>query len=410
MLKKLMSVTIIFIGVGLILIAVATPAEATPSSLSDIERLGKMLFLDKALSYNENQSCATCHGAEFGYTGPNGYINAHGAVYPGSIETLFGDRKPPSSAYAGESPILHYNAEDEVWVGGMFWDGRASGWILGDPLAEQAKGPYLNPVEQALPDAYTLCMKVYKSNYATLFRKVWDTLDCSTPAAVEMVYDQIGFSVSAYEKSYEVNPFSSKFDRFWDTAKSRGMDVTQINVTNWQEYLRLGLNSQEVYGLAIFNDEGKGKCALCHTLDEGSAGYPLFTDFTYDNLGMPINPENPIYMTNPDFIDLGLGKFLESQGYAEEVYMAEYGKFKVPTLRNVDKREGKTIKAFGHNGTFKSLEEIVHFYNTRDVEFWPAPEYPDTVNFEELGDLGLTAAEEDFLVIFMQTLTDKTTP
>ena len=109
-------------------------------------------------------------------------------------------------------------------------------------------------------------------------------------------------------------------------------------------------------------------------------------------------------MTNPDFVDLGLGKFLKSAGFVG--YEQEYGKFKVPTLRNVDQREGDSIKAYGHNGFFKSLYDITHFYNTRDVEPWPEPEYPDTVNFDELGNLGLTQYEENALVLFMQTLTD----
>lgn len=409
--KFLLTIAMIF-GLALIILALSGPAEAKMPPLTKIEQLGKMLFLDKALSINGNQSCATCHAAEFGYTGPNGNINAHGAVYPGSIQTRFGDRKPPTAAYGGESPVLYYNDADEVWVGGMFWDGRAAGWILGDPLAEQAKGPFLNPVEQALPDAQTLCWKVYYSNYAGLFEDVWGqgSLKCETTAEYEAVYDQIGLSISAYEKSYEVNPFSSQFDRFWDNAKQNGMDVTLINMTNWQQYLRLGLRSDEVYGLAIFNDENKGKCALCHTLDEGMAGYPLFTDFTYDNLGIPKNLENPVYQANPEFIDPGLGQFLMSAGYELEDYIAEWGKFKVPTLRNVDQREGDTVKAYGHNGFFKSLEEIVQFYNTRDVMPWPAPEYAETVNFDELGDLGLTEAEEDALVTFMKTLSDKIAP
>lgn len=408
--KKIFLLMVILVGIGMVLLAVWAPAEAKMPQLTPIEKLGKMLFLDKGLSFNGNQSCASCHAAEFGFTGPLGYINAHGSVYEGSIAGSFGDRKPPSAAYGGESPILYYDETDEVWVGGMFWDGRASGWTLGDPLAEQAKGPFLNPVEQALPDAETLCWKVYNANYARLFRQVWGALSCDTPEAVETVYNQIGFSISAYEKSYEVNPFSSKFDLFWDNAKASGMDVTQINVDNWQDYRKLGLSDAELYGLAIFNDENKGKCALCHTLDEGAAGYPLFTDFTYDNLGIPKNPENPVYLSNPDFIDLGLGGFLKAAGYPEAVYMAEMGKFKVPTLRNVDKREGDTVKAYGHNGYFKSLEEIVHFYNTRDVEDWDDPEYADTVNKDELGDLGLTEAEEKALVTFMKTLTDKTMP
>jgi len=410
--KKFLLAFVMVFGLVLIVLALSAPAEAKKLSLTPIERLGKMLFLDKALSINSNQSCATCHAAEFGYTGPNGNINAHGAVYPGSIKTEFGNRKPPTAAYGSESPVLYYDEADEVWVGGMFWDGRATGGTLGDPLAEQAKGPFLNPVEQALQDAQMLCWKVYYSNYADLFEQVWgmDSLLCETYEQYHAVYDQIGLSISAYEQSYEVNPFSSTFDRFWDNAKVKGINVTLIDMTNWEDYLRLGLGKDEVYGLALFNDEGKGKCALCHTLDEGLAGYPLFTDFTYDNLGMPKNPENPVYASDPDFIDPGLGGFLKSAGYEDDEYMAEWGKFKVPTLRNVDQRESNTVKAYGHNGVFKSLKEIVHFYNTRDVMPWPAPEYAGTVNTEELGDLGLTDAEEDALVIFLQTLSDEIAP
>ena len=406
--RKIWIAPVLLFGIAFVILAFSAPVEAMDTPSTPIEQLGKRLFLDKALSINGNQSCATCHAAEFGYTGPKGYINEHGAVYPGSVETLFGNRKPPTAAYGGESPLLYYDNVDQVWVGGMFWDGRATGWVLGDPLAEQAKGPFLNPVEQALPDAETLCWLVYNSNYARLFRKVWGTLNCDTPVAIGTVYDQIGRSISAFEKSYEVNPFNSKFDRFWDSAKAKGVDVTLIDTSNWQQYLQLGLSTDEVYGLAIFNYDGK--CALCHTLDEGNAGYPLFTDFTYDNLGIPKNPENPFYETHPDFIDLGLGAFLESAHYPADVYEAELGKFKVPTLRNVDKREGNTVKAYGHNGFFKSLKDIVHFYNTRDVMPWPEPEYPDTINVVELGNLGLSEAEEDALVIFMQTLTDKTDP
>ena len=55
---------------------------------------------------------------------------------------------------------------------------------------------------------------------------------------------------------------------------------------------------------------------------------------------------------------------------------------------------------------FKSLKEVVHFYNTRDVEDWLPPEVPENVNTEELGDLGLTDAEEDVIVAFMKTLSD----
>jgi hypothetical protein len=126
-------------------------------------------------------------------------------------------------------------------MGGMFWDGRATGWILGDPLAEQAKGPFLNPVEQALPDTQTLCWSVNQSNYAKLFRQVWGPFNCNDSVDVSTVYDQIGYSISAYEKSYEVNPINSKFDGFWDNAKDAGMDVTEIDMDKYVDYIALAL-------------------------------------------------------------------------------------------------------------------------------------------------------------------------
>ena len=74
---------------------------------------------------------------------------------------------------------------------------------------------------------------------------------------------------------------------------------------------------------------------------------------------------------NPDGengVDLGLGGFLKEAGYAAEVYEPEIGKVKVPTLRNVDLRPGEGfVKAYGHNGYFKSLEDIVFFYHWRGM-------------------------------------------
>jgi cytochrome c peroxidase len=410
-------------GIGVLLIVLSLLIAATgiaqdeSTELNPIEMLGKAIFFDTSLSAGGKQSCATCHAPEVGFTGPDSLINLETAVYPGAVATRFGNRKPPTAAYGGKSPVLYYDPADEVWVGGMFWDGRATGWELGDPLAEQAQGPFLNPVEQALPKARSVCLMIMISDYADLFEEVWgpESLDCVKDVAG--TYERIARSISAYEKSIEVNPFSSKFDIFWDNARDIGMDATTINVENYHEYAGLGLTYDELYGFAVFNDEDKGKCALCHTLDEGDAGYPLFTDFTYDNLGIPRNEDNPFYDMPPAinrdgemWTDFGLGAFLEAAGFSEEVYTAEYGKHKVPTLRNVDKRPyPEFVKAYGHNGFFKSLEEITHFYNTRDVptEMWPVPEIPYTVNTDELGNLGLSMDEEEAIVLFMTTLSDQ---
>ena len=379
------------------LLVVAVTAQEPP--LTPQEELGKAIFFDENLSVNGNQSCATCHGKAAGWTGPDSDLNAHGSVYEGSIPGAFGDRKPPTVAYATQSPILSVDSKG-LFVGGHFWDGRATGWTLGSPAAEQAKGPFLNPVEQALPDAATLVGKVCDAAYGDLFRSVWGADNCD-PANVNEAYDNIGYSIAAYEASPEVNAFSSKFD-----ANLKGTDK---------------LKGDEKRGYELFI--GKAKCSQCH-LAEGSQ--PLFTDYTYDNLGLPKNPENPVYGYHSNFVDQGLGGFLKAAGYSEPIWTAAYGKHKVPTTRNVAQGIPAIAKAFGHNGYFKSLEGIVHFYSTRDVKppcsgdyteaqalaanCWPLPEAPANVNRAELGNLGLTPKDEAAIVAFLKTLSDGYVP
>jgi len=360
----------------LVLVAGASAAALTPQ-----EQLGKSLFFDTNLSTPPGQACAVCHAPEVGWTGPDQAINAGGAVYEGAVAGRFGNRKPPASAYAGDSPILYYSGTN--WVGGMFWDGRATGWTLGDPLAEQALGPFLNPAEQNNASPQVVIDKVLASSYSTLFLQV-----CTDPDT-NARYECIGRAIAAYERSGESSAFTSKYD-YWLKGQVR-------------------LSGQEQWGLNLFN--GKGKCAACHVA-------PLFTDFTYDNLGIPRNPMNPFYEMpyNPDgenWVDPGLGGFLESAGYPEAVWGPELGKHKVPTLRNVDLRPFKKfVKAYGHNGYFKSLEEIVHFYNTRDVAGagWPPPEVAANVNTAEMGNLGLNVGEELAIVAFLRTLSDGYVP
>jgi cytochrome c peroxidase len=378
------------------------------SSNPSVVALGKAIFFDDRLSVNGNQSCAACHNAAWGWTGPIASINAAGAVYEGSIPGAFGDRKPPSSAYATQSPILHYDGE--LFIGGNFWDGRATGERLGNPAAEQALGPFLNPAEQALATPADVVSRVCDGPYGALFRQVAGDALCQ-PGRTAEAYDFIGLAIAAFEASPESNAFTSKFDYFLKRQAS--------------------LSPTELQGLALFR--GKGKCVACHVLDgpgrglargQPREGSPLFTDFTFDNLGVPKNPANPQGL---GFTDKGLGGFLLSRPDYNALAAANLGKHKVPTLRNVDLRPMPgSLKAYGHNGYFKSLAAIVHFYNTRDVkprcpgayteaqalaaDCWPAPEYEATVNRAELGDLGLTPAQEAAIVAFMKTLSDGYTP
>ncbi len=387
-----------FITIALVLLAglfifgfqsIALAQDPQPE-LTGIEVLGRAIFFDEDLSVNGTQSCAACHAAEVGFTGPDAQINTAGAVYQGALPNHYGNRKPPSSAYAGESPVFHFDELNDGWFGGMFWDGRATGLTLGDPLAEQAQGPFLNPLEQAIANAQVLCVRVKQADYAGLFEQVWGAGSLNCARNVAGVYEKIGRSVAAYERSEEVNPFSSKFDLFWDAANAAGKDVTLIKCgtgggggggmgcpgggtdpNRWTAYRNLGFGDSELQGLAVFND--RADCSSCHSLEPGPAGYPLFTAFGYDNIGVPKNPDNPFYDMPPawnpdgaDWVDYGLGGYLRSAGYPAEIYETELGKVKVPTLRNVDLRPSEDfVKAYGHNGYFKSLEDLVFFYHWR---------------------------------------------
>jgi len=361
-----------------------------------------LIFFDARLSFNENQSCAACHDATSGWTGPQSGVNAQGAVYEGSIAGRFGNRRPPSSAYATLSPVLHLALEknDALFVGGNFGDGRATGERLASPSAEQALGPFLNPLEQALATPGDVVSRICAGPYTEQFTAVWGT-DLCDPANVTRAYDAVGLSVAAFEGSAESNAFTSKFDSYM-----RGV---------------ARLTHEEQQGLRLF--KGKAKCAGCHVLDGGPNGEALFTDFTYDNIGVPKNPVNPFYAGSPAFVDLGLGGFLTTRSDYQAWAGANLGKQKVPTLRNVDLRPWEGfVKAYGHNGYFKTLAGIVHFYNTRDVlpvcpgpyteaqalaaACWPSPEVAENVNRDELGDLHLTWKQEQAIVAFLTALSD----
>lgn len=377
-----------------------------------VANLGEQIFLDKNLSIGKNQSCASCHEPKFGFTSPNGNTNAHGGVMEGSIVGRFAIRRPPSAAYA-MAPVFGYDADDDAFFGGNFWDGRATGSLLGLPSADQALNPFVGANEQGLPDLACVVHRVSISAYAELYKRVWgkgiasiafpantDAL-CSTEgntvplsptdrAKAQAEYNHVALAIAGYEASPKVSPFDSRFDR-WRHGKAT-------------------LTVQERDGFILYN--GKAGCAACHP-DAGDK--PFFTDFTYDNIGVPANPENPARLSI-GFVDRGLGVTMGDPGLD--------GAMKVATLRNLDRRAVPgVVKSYMHNGVFKSLEQVVHFYNTRDVlpacaagigpndpafgvSCWPEPEVLENVNHEELGNLGLTPRQEAAVVAFLKTLND----
>jgi cytochrome c peroxidase len=354
---------------GAVIMLAACAESAASADLTPQELLGRLIYFDENLSTPQGQACASCHLPTAGFADPDHNLPVSQGVLP---ENRFGNRNAPSSAYAAFSPDFHYDEAEELYVGGQFWDGRALN------LAEQAKGPFLNPLEMNNPSKLKVIVQIRNSDYADLFEKVYGK---GALKDIETAYDQVAEAIAAFEASSELNQFTSKYDYYL-----KG-EVT--------------LTEQELRGLALYEDPDAGNCAACH-ISRSAAGEPppLFTDFTYDNLGVPKNPANPFYYLPPafnkageDFVDYGLGAIL---GLPDEM-----GKVKVPTLRNI----GAT-SPYMHNGVFSTLTEVVDFYNTRDVEDWPPPEVAENVNHDELGDLGLTPQEVDDIVAFLMTLTD----
>lgn len=330
------------------------------------ESVGKSLYFDASLSEPQGQSCASCHLPGAGFADPDQELPTSRGIFV----DRFGGRNTPTAAYAAFSPNFHYDATEAMYIGGQFLDGRAS------TLEEQAKGPFLNAVEMANDGKASVVAKVRKTAYAGQFeqlygKNIWNDVD--------KAYDHIAEAIAAFERTATFSPFNAKFDQYLAGKAT--------------------LSDAELRGLALFN--GKANCAACHPSTTDSGTGALFTDFSYDNLGVPANPDNPFYRIdsafNPAgmaFKDLGLGAIVGET--------AQNGKFKVPTLRNIAK-----TAPYMHNGVFKTLEQVVHFYNTRDTDpSWPAPEVSENVNTDELGNLGLTPAEEADLVAFMKTLND----
>lgn len=336
------------------------------------ERLGKLLFFEAALSTPPGQSCASCHDPAVAFADPVKDLPVSRGARPG----VYGNRNDLVASYAAFVPPLHRDPEEDIWVGGLFWDGRAN------TLAEQAMGPPLNPLEMANPDVGVIAGKLRALEYAPLFMEVYGPNALDDP---DSAFAHMADAMEAYEKTPEVNPFTSKYD-CWLRGEA-------------------DLSEQEMRGLDLFEAEEKGNCAACHpSRPENNGTPPLFTDFTYDNLGVPRNPENPFYTLpadlNPDgydFVDLGLGAVVGDT--------AENGKFRVPTMRNV-----AVTDPYMHNGIFKTLFQVVAFYNSRDVAGWPDPEVAQNVNRDELGDLGLTNREIEDIVAFLRTLTDGWSP
>lgn len=341
----------------LILVLSVFVGFVSAETLSQMEQLGKIMFQDKNFSLNATQSCQTCHHRSAGFADPTNSRDPYTTVVSlGDDGVSKGGRNAPSAAYAGFSPVLQQD-DDGNYFGGMFWDGRATGWTLDDPLAEQAQGPPLNPVEMNMPSKEAVVQVVRDAGYANLFVQVFGMGSLEDTQAA---YDNIALAIAAYERSREVQKFNSRFD---------------LNQ----------LSDKETNGMALF----ESNCAQCHSMEGVNGSGPIFTNHGYANIGVPVNP---LLAGNP--VDLGLGGFLNSA--------SQDGKFKIPTLRNIAQ-----TAPYSHNGYFATLKDIIQFKNTRDLGGWEAPEVLANLNVTDLGDLGLSDGQIDDIAAFLTALTDK---
>lgn len=358
------------------------------AALSQAAVLGEKIFRDESLSASGKQACASCHDPASAHAQANDLAVQLG----GANLDQAGFRAVPSLRYLNITPAFFFD-KDGTPTGGFDRDGRAQ------TLAEQARRPFLAPFEMANASTADVIEHLQRTPYAEEFRQVFGAgiFDNADDA-----FDRVVFALQQYQQEDpEFHPFDSKYDQFL-AGKTQ-------------------LTDAELRGLALFNDPGKGNCAACHPSAPGADGAPpLFTDFSFDNLGVPRNPAIPA-TADPAYFDMGLcGPDRTDLSSRTDLC----GAFKVPTLRNV-----ATRKVFFHNGYFKSLRDALGFYVRRDTN--PEEWYPLAVDgtVQKFNDLpaayrrnvntseapynrqpgtapALSAAEIEDLIRFLGTLTD----
>ncbi|NUW26337.1 c-type cytochrome [Arcobacter butzleri] len=340
------------------------------------EDLGRILFFDVNLSKNRTQSCATCHNPDAGFVDDrdNG-VKKMASL--GDDGKSLGDRQAPTASYAKFSPTFHFDEKAKKYVGGQFWDGREA------TLEGQAGGPPLNPVEIGMSDKKAVVDRLKENSlYVDSFKKIFGADIFKND---DKAYEAMTIAIASFERTDEFSPFDSKYDRYLKGE----YDLTPL----------------EDLGKSIFFSNNNNSCANCHVLKGEDKEGETFTNYQYHNIGTPTN--NELRAKNGvKAIDEGL---LANSNVSD---VAQKGKHKVPTLRNV-----AVTAPYMHNGVFKDLKTVVEFYdkyNNKDRNIdpetnkpWDEPEVKDNISLQELKANKLTDRKVEALVAFMKLLTDK---
>ena len=320
--------------------------------------LGNMLFSDTRFSTTEQISCATCHDPEKAFTDSPLRVSK-------GINGLTGTRNSPTvinSAYFKK----------------QFWDGRSP------DLEDQALHPFLNPVEMGLKDHEPILKIVRNPDeaYAGYFKKVFGV------SGNKITIRHVVLAIAAFERTIIAG--DSRFDHWYFKGEPV---LTQKEIKGYQTFV------------------GNGRCVSCHVIEQTTA---LFTDNKFHNIGVGINKiaENEIASLSSEYlsaqynksqVDLKVlqdSKSSELGRFAVDTNLTEMGAFKTSTLRNI-----ALTAPYMHDGSLKTLEEVVEHYNRGG-----ASSDKETITPHLSGGirpLNLTKEEKESLVAFMKTLTSK---
>lgn len=306
--------------------------------------LGRDFFHDSRFSLDGSISCASCHQPEKAWT--DGLTVAQG------VNGRTGTRNTPTIINAAFFETL-------------FVDGREIS------MEGQALGPLLNPVEHGLDNKQKILDVVL--NDATYSKRVQKVFGISRQA---IAVEHIAKAIASFERTLITG--NSAFDQYY-FARNKSK-----------------LSASAARGLLIFRR--KGNCANCHEISWNNA---LFSDNRFYNIGIGFNKiqsfmdkfiqsltnsknSNPLTLSNKQRSELG--RFNVTQ------VIADIGKFKTPTLRNI-----ALTAPYMHDGSIQTLEQVVEYYDKGgdknrfiDVAIFP---------------LHLSSQEKADLVAFMKSLT-----
>ncbi|MCK4841990.1 MAG: c-type cytochrome [Methylococcales bacterium] len=322
----------------------AVPGE-NPQTTEKVA-LGESLFNDKRLSQDGTISCASCHQDDKALT--DGQKVAIG------IKQQVGFRNAPTVVNA-------------AFYSSLFVDGRAAS------LEQQALGPFLSPIEHGLKNHQQIVTIVKKDQkYREQFAKVFKQTE------EDITLEQIAQAIASFERSLIAG--NSPFDRYLFARD------------------RQALTQSEARGMRLFRR--KGNCANCHEISGKDA---LFMDNRFYNLGVGFDKVAPQFDDfvqalragdSPDSFPFSEAQRAELGRFNVTKIIADIGKFKTPTLRNI-----ALTAPYLHNGSAATLEQVIEYYDKggdKNPLLDPA-----------IFPLHLTKQEKQDLVAFLNALTSE---